>query len=83
MPNEQPEILSKQDKKAIPSSVILSVTIPLDKLQGAGAILRILQVQIVVASKNRSYPVDKAIMWSHHHLSFNGQHPCARLHQVA
>ncbi len=73
MPNEQPYMLCKQDEKAkwfikkrvkqaIQYNVTFTVTIPLDKLQSARAILRILQMEVVVARENCSCPTDKTVI---------------------
>lgn len=73
---------SKKAKQAIQYNVNLSVTIPLDKLQSARAILRILQIYIAVAREDCSYLTDEVVVWSHHHLSFSAQHPSPRVHHV-
>ena len=80
--DEQARWFLMQDSRANKYNVNLSFNIPLDKLQSTWAIVRILQIEVVVACKHCSDPIDETIMWSQDHLSFNAQHPRPRLHRV-
>ena len=45
-------------------NVNLNVSIPLNKLQSSWAVVRILQIKVVIACKNSCYPIDEAVVWS-------------------